>query len=431
LALPAGARAVGSPVVDEGISMSTPVVMPRFGETVESCQLVKWLVEPGQHVEKGSPIATIETDKAEFDVEAPVAGTVLALFVSEGADVPVLVDIAAIGDPDESVAPPPASDTTSRAAQVWHAPRQESDASDSDIDRSQPATEAASTKPGRPIASPRAQRSALDAAIDINTVVGTGPQGRITQTDVEKAIGRQQEEPEPSTSAASHHAPVRGARKIIAERMRDSLATTAQLSLVSAFDASSILDFRAGRRRNQRERSELIPTVTDIIVFEAARSLLEHRQLNAHYLGDSIAYFDHVDMGIAVDTPKGLLVPVLRKADTLALGGVSEAIAELSERARQGRIDPGLLHGSTFTVTNMGTMGIEVFTPILNPPEVAILGIGAPVLRPVEREDGLRHIRSIGLSLTIDHQAVDGGPAARFLQTLVSRLEHHPGHVEE
>ena len=412
--------------------MSTPVVMPRFGETVESCQLVKWLVEPGQHVEKGSSIAEIETDKAGFDVEAPVAGTVLALFVSEGADVPVLAEIAAIGDPDESVTPPSASDTTSRAAQVWQAPKQESDASDSDIDGSQPATEAASTKTGRPLASPRAQRSALDAAIDINTVVGTGPQGRITQTDVEKAIGRQQEQqPEPSTSAASHHAPVRGARKIIAERMRDSLATTAQLSLVSAFDASSILDFRAGRRRNQPERSELIPTVTDIIVFETARSLLEHRELNAHYLGDSIAYFDHVDMGIAVDTPKGLLVPVLRKADTLALGAVSEAIADLSERARKGRIDPDLLHGSTFTVTNMGTMGIEVFTPILNPPEVAILGIGAPVLRPVEREDGLRHIRSIGLSLTIDHQALDGGPAARFLQTLVSRLEHHPGHVEE
>ena len=412
--------------------MSTPVVMPRFGETVESCLLVKWLVQPGQHVEKGLSIATIETDKAEFEVEAPVEGTVLALFVGEGEDVPVLADIAVIGDPDEVVAPPSAGNTTPRAGQTADRPAEESDASAAGVDRPQPGTEAAGTRTGRPAASPRAQRSALDAGIDINTVAGTGPQGRITETDVEKAIGRQQEQqPEPSTSAASHHAPVRGARKIIAERMRDSLATTAQLSLVSAFDASSILDFRAGRRRNQREKSELIPTVTDIIVFETARSLLEHRELNAHYLGDSIAYFDHVDMGIAVDTPKGLLVPVLRKADTLALGAVSEAIAELSERARKGRIDPGLLHGSTFTVTNMGTMGIEVFTPILNPPEVAILGIGAPVLRPVEREDGLRHIRSIGLSLTIDHQAVDGGPAARFLQTLVSRLEHHPGHMEE
>jgi pyruvate dehydrogenase E2 component (dihydrolipoamide acetyltransferase) len=205
--------------------------------------------------------------------------------------------------------------------------------------------------------------------------------------------------------------------------MHQSLASTAPFTLVASLDATQLFAYREGHRQRAGEE-ERTPTITDILVFETAAVLRDHPQLNAHYLGDTIAEFHHVDMGIAVDTPKGLLVPVLRHADTLDLPTIATRAEQLTTQARQGTIEPDLLHGSTFTISNMGMLGVETFTPILNTPEVAILGVGAPILRPLENNGQIHNHPSIALSLTVDHQAVDGAPAARFLQDLISHLEH-------
>lgn len=394
-----------------------PVVMPRFGETVDSCLLVDWHVDVGEHVEQGASIATIETDKTEFDVEAPVSGTVLQLLVAEGEEAPVLSVIALIGDPEEEAAlgsvdvnpeiPGLASVDTAKHV-VVQTPAKESDPGQ------------ATVSPRSSAASPRAQRAALAAGIELTDVAGTGPHGRITEEDVQKAVAQQANVIR--AGEGERLEPVKGVRKVTALRMRESLATTAQFTLMSSFDATSILEFREELRRD-RGSGDRIPTVTDLLLHEVARSLVEHPELNARFLGDSIAYYDRVDLGIAVDTPRGLLVPVLPGAEQLDLAEISVEAAELIRQAREGVISPDRLAGGTFTVSNLGATGVEYFTPILNSPQVAILGVGAPVLRPVDHEGVIRNVRSIGLSLTIDHQAVDGGTAAKFLQDLVTRVQ--------
>ncbi len=212
---------------------------------------------------------------------------------------------------------------------------------------------------------------------------------------------------------------LKGIRKIVAERMRQSLAGTAQLTLTMSFDATAMLKARA----KAKERGEKL-TINDLICLAAVRTLAAHPALNAHFMGDRIVQHPHVNLGVAVDTPRGLMVPVIAGADRLSVHELSAAIKSRAEDCQKGSINPDLLAGGTFTITNLGALGVETFTPVLNAPEVAILGVGGLGIKPVRKDGAIALVDAITLSLTIDHQAVDGAPGARFLKDLCEALEN-------
>ena len=438
--------------------MATPVIMPRQGQSVESCILTEWKVNVGDQVAEGDVLAVIETDKASFDLESTASGTVLALFWEADDDVPVLANVAAIGNEGEDIeefrpegqgsAPTPAA-----AAPTPAAPEAAPQATGT------PAVPAPVQASGSIQASagvsPRARRLAHKHGIDPETLPGSGPEGRVIERDVEAAISgrprlsatakarslsgdfetpargtglagmvRSQDLKVPGSVEGAEVTPVKGIRKVIAERMIQSLHTTAQLTLHASFELSRAQAYRKERLDAGQSKVSL----NDVIAHAIVKSLGEHPALNAHFLGDRIATFEKVHLGVAVDTPKGLLVPVIRDASEMSIEKISAEVKNLAGACREGTISPDNLSGGTFTLTNLGMLGVETFTPVLNAPEVAILGVGGIVLKPKRTESGeVEYVDTLPLSLTIDHQAVDGAPAARFLQSLVERLENNPG----
>ncbi|HMP95463.1 MAG TPA: dihydrolipoamide acetyltransferase family protein [Kiritimatiellia bacterium] len=433
--------------------MATPIIMPRQGQSVESCILTAWTVAEGQTVTTGQVLANIETDKATFEVEAPAEGVVLSLFFKEGDDIPVLTAIGAIGAPGESFSHLQPGSATPVVEELPHKPS--TAISSGPV---APSTQHSATESG---ISPRARRLAEAKGIDPACMNGTGPGGRIIERDVQAAAAHQaplspaarealasgtltapahgsgpggrilagdlapRNASAPMiTAAESREIPVAGIRKIIAQRMRESLSGTAQLTLTRSFDAGAIQSFRR-KVKAHGEAFGLPPvTINDLIVFTTVRTLMRHPALNAHFLGDRIIHYGRVNLGIAVDTPRGLMVPVLAGAETLNLHGVAASVRQLADSCQKGNISPDHLTGGTFTITNLGALGIETFTPVLNTPEVAILGVGGLTVKPVRTEQGIAYIDAIHLSLTIDHQAVDGAPAARFLKDLCESLEN-------
>ncbi|MDA1078136.1 MAG: dihydrolipoamide acetyltransferase family protein [Verrucomicrobia bacterium] len=438
--------------------MATPVIMPRQGQSVESCILTEWKVNVGDQVAEGDVLAVIETDKASFDLESTASGTVLALFWEADDDVPVLANVAAIGNEGEDIeefrpegqgsAPTPAA-----AAPTPAAPEAAPQATGT------PAVPAPVQASGAIQASagvsPRARRLAHKHGIDPETLPGSGPEGRVIERDVEAAISgrprlsatakarslsgdfetpargtglagmvRSQDLKVPGSVEGAEVTPVKGIRKVIAERMIQSLHTTAQLTLHASFELSRAQAYRKERLDAGQSKVSL----NDVIAHAIVKSLGEHPALNAHFLGDRIATFEKVHLGVAVDTPKGLLVPVIRDASEMSIEKISAEVKNLAGACREGTISPDNLSGGSFTLTNLGMLGVETFTPVLNAPEVAILGVGGIVLKPKRTESGeVEYVDTLPLSLTIDHQAVDGAPAARFLQSLVERLENNPG----
>jgi len=442
--------------------MATPIIMPRQGQSVESCILVSWSVAPGDSVQAGDTVAEIETDKATFEVETPESGTILALFFEEGDDIPVLMNIAAVGEAGEDAAslrPDEAGDSAPAAPQEAAAPEAPAAAP---APSAQPEAAAPSLSSTTSSAiSPRARNLAVNKGVDASRIAGSGPGGRVIERDVLAAaaagptlspaarealaaggvhapatgsgpggrvLSRDLQAGAPATAAApsleTKEIPVTGIRKIIASRMRDSLSSTAQLTMNRSFDATAIQSFRKKVKAYGEAQGLPGVTINDLIVFATAQTLRRHPELNAHFLGDKIVQHGSVNLGIAVDTPRGLMVPVLRNAETLSIDAVGGSIKPLAEACVSGSINPDLLSGGTFTITNLGTLGIETFTPVLNAPEVAILGVGGLTLKPVRTADGIQYVDAINLSLTIDHQAVVGAPAGRFLKDLAEALEN-------
>ena len=420
--------------------MATPILMPRQGQSVESCILTAWKVRAGDTVKLGQPIASIETDKATFEVECPADGTVLELFFKDGDDIPVLTHIAAVGQPGEDLA---AIRPGGRAS--VEAPTLTQPSPTGSPDRAPPVVQF--TPPSGPAAgiSPRARRAAQASGLDAALLSGSGPGGRIIERDVLAAQASAPHLSAAARAAGSGHPPARGTgpggmvlasdlkseirnpksdiplkgiRKIVAERMRQSLAGTAQLTLTMSFDATSMQRTRA----QAKERGEKL-TINDLICLATVRTLTAHPALNAHFLGDRIVQHPHVNLGVAVDTPRGLMVPVIAGADRLSVRELSSAIKSRAEDCQKGSINPDLLAGGTFTITNLGSLGVETFTPVLNAPEVAILGVGGLAIKPVRKDGSIALVEAITLSLTIDHQAVDGAPGARFLKELCEKLE--------
>ncbi len=445
--------------------MATPIIMPRQGQSVESCILVEWLVDEGAAIEEGTAIASIETDKAVFEVESPAAGTLVARFFEEGDDIPVLMTIAAVGEAGED-----ASDLKPDIAGGG-----ESEAAPEAAPAAAPAAEAAPVaEAAAPVAaagekavgvSPRARKAAAASGVDAQILAGSGPGGRVIERDVQAAAAGQ-----PRLSAAARDAaaasgmaapaqgsgpggmvlagdlgaapaaaaaapaavptgeptvvPLTGIRKLIASKMHESLATTAQLTMNMSFDATGILAYRA-KVKALGEALELPNiTINDIVAYATVQVLRVSPEVNAHFLGDKSVQYPYVNLGIATDTERGLMVPVVHGADQLSLSELSAAAKPLLKDCQSGSINPDLLSGGTFTITNMGMLGVESFTPVLNIPEVAILGVGGLSLKAVMKNGEVTHVQSINLSLTVDHQVVDGAPAARFLKTLCASLEN-------
>ncbi|MBQ3046791.1 MAG: 2-oxo acid dehydrogenase subunit E2 [Clostridia bacterium] len=421
-----------------------PVTMPKAGITVESCILTKWNVKVGDTVKVGDVMFSYETDKSSFDFQAEIEGEVLALFCEEGDEVPVLSNVCAVGAHGDDPAP-----LNPNAAQAPAPVAEEVKAAPAATTAAAPvAATATASADGKIFASPRAKNLAEKLGVDLKSAVATGPNGRIIERDVREASVNAKAAPAveevkaaPAAPAAPAAAPVAAPsddlkafkdekmsniRKVIAKNMVMSLSTMAQLTHTISFDCTNVMAFRKFLKDNA-ETLKLPPiTINNIIVYAASRVLKKHRDLNAHLInGDTMRYFEHVNMGIATDTPRGLLVPTLFGADTMSLSEIAVKSKKLSQDAIDGKLSPELLTGGSFTISNVGTMGIESFTPVVNPPQTGILGVNTLETRiKLGKEGEIIPYTAMALSLSYDHRALDGAPASRFLKDLKDYLEN-------
>ncbi|MBQ6263855.1 MAG: 2-oxo acid dehydrogenase subunit E2 [Clostridia bacterium] len=411
--------------------MATPVMMPNVGITVETCVLTKWLKQKGETVQEGEVLFTYETDKSTLEQEAPVSGTVLEIFFGEDADVPVMTNVCVLGEPGEDAEQfrpgsaekeetAPAKEETAAAPvkeEVYAAP--------------------AIRQTGFIKASPRAKTLAGKRGVNLQYISGTGPDGRIIERDVFAAAQgsglncREKEQTAPGADYVDEKMSV--IRRTIAKQMSASLQTAAQLTHTLSFDATDILAFRKGIKSGGIQGYGNI-TLNDMILFVVSRTLAkpEHRALNAHLLeNDIMRYFSGVHMGVAVDTDRGLMVPTLFDCDKKPLNRISEEAKALAAKCRNGSALPDDLKGGTFTVSNLGAYGIEHFTPVINVPQTAILGVNTITTQIKAVDGGFKTYQAMGLSLTYDHRAVDGGPASRFLSELKTSLENFTSFLKE
>ncbi len=357
--------------------MATEVRLPQWSMGMDEGQVVMWHKQVGDVVAIDEPLVEIEAEKTTDDVLAPVAGTILEILVAEGETVPALTVLALIGEPDEATTSP------------------------------------TSDRPRVQI-TPVARRTAKELGVDLAAVTGTGPGGRITEYDV---LGHATDTPSSAvgerTPGPAATVPLTGMRGAIASRMHDSIQSMAQLTLTRQIDATELIALQQSLKAEGTGVS-----VTDLVLKAVAVALTSHPALNATLENDVITLHPEVHLGVAVALDDGLIVPVVRDTAAKRLSDLSAEVRDLAEKVRTNSAKPTEVSGSTFTVTNLGAYGIDGFTPIINPPEVAILGVGRAVEVPVRDGNEMAWRQMITFSLTIDHRAVDGAPGALFLQTL-------------
>ena len=440
--------------------MATIVVMPQLGNSVESCIIVEWMIAEGDTVSVDQTLASIETDKSTMEVPSTAEGTVLKLLWEEGDEVPVKDPLIIVGEPGEDISGlVPGGDAAPAEAD---APAEQAAAAP------EAAAPAFATERATGAVSPRARALAASNGVDASAIAeGSGPHGRVIERDVAAAIaagpvltsaaraagvsaaegtgiggrvsvadaGRTAEvAPAAAVAApaaaadfpgASTSAPLKGVRKVVAKRMMESLTSTAQLTLNTTANAAGILAMRK-KVKNADEALGLNKiTLNDLVCFAVSRTLLKYPAFNAHLEDGVLTEFEQVHLGFACDTPRGLLVPVIRSAQALGLKAFSDEAKRLAGGAIDGSLSPDFLSGGTFTVSNIGSFGIETFTPVINLPQTAILGVGAITPRPAVTADGTIGVEQrLNLSLTIDHQVIDGADGARFLPDLVTAIEN-------
>ena len=439
--------------------MATVVIMPRQGQSVESCIITAFNKKVGDTVEKGDVLFSYETDKSSFDEPAPEAGKILAIFREEGDDVPCLEGVLVIGQDGEDFS----ALVPAESADAAPAPAAEAAPAEAAAPAAEVAAEATATATsGDYSISPRARILAEKTHADLLKAVPTGPNGRIIERDVQKLLdqgltvspaakdgytsavegsalnGRvvlgdlnaapaaAEAAPAPAAAPVATYEDVKipNIRKIIAKAMCDSLTSMAQLTFTSSFDCTKLLELRKSLKANGEKLGLANITLNDMILFAVSRVILKYKNANAHYLGDTMRCFNTVNLGIAVDTERGLMVPTVFGAEKLSLNDLSREAKTVITAAQSGTINPDLLKGATFTVSNLGSMGIESFTPIVNPPQTCILGVDCVTkrIKEVNGEDVI--YSSMGLSLTVDHRALDGADAARILKDIGFALEN-------
>ena len=448
--------------------MAIELRMLQMDQTMTKGKIGKWLVAEGDTVTQGQPLLEIETDKVVHEQESPTDGVIAQLLAEEGANVPVNALLAIIGAPGEEVArveadagtvevdtppepqasvqptqPKATPPTPTVALKASPAARQLAEKLAIDL------TEVKASGPGGRIlesdvqryidlrgpapteettrlkASPLARRLAKEHGVDLVSIVGSGPDGRIVRDDVLQASTAAAEASvieTPALQQATEVIPMDGIREIIAERMTLSLQTTASVTLHTEVDATAFVELR-GMLNDKLQAREVSLTYTDLLVKVVANALREHPRLNATLTDEGIHLLAEINIGVAVALDDGLVVPVVRNADKERLSEISEQIRGFAARARSNQLTPGELQGGTFTITNLGNFGIDAFTPIINPPESAILGVGRILKKPVVHEDEIVARSMLTLSLTFDHRVIDGAPAAQFLQTVSSYIQ--------
>jgi len=389
--------------------MASEVKLPRLGQGMESGTVTKWLKNEGDAVAKGEPLYEIDTDKVTQEVESDFAGVLLKIALPEG-EAPVGKTIAWIGEAGEEVA----------ASEPAPEPEKVSDTKVSDTPVAAPPAPPTSAD-GRTKASPLARRLARERGIDLATLQGTGPDGRIVAKDVEGAQAAPAATAAPALAPSGdiESIPLTNIRKTIARRLTAAWqAPVFQLTVTADMTRANELVARA------RELSpDVRITVTDLLAKLCAQALMRHRDVNVQYSEDALLRFPTANVGIAVAAPQGLIVPVLRSVERLSLAEVAAARGDLVGRARDNKLTTQDLEDGTFTISNLGMFGIEQFVAVLNPPQAAILAVGATLDTPVAR-DGAIEIRPVlSMTLTVDHRAVDGAEGADFLRTVKTFLE--------
>ncbi|MBZ4657639.1 MAG: hypothetical protein PWQ53_491 [Bacteroidota bacterium] len=438
--------------------MAVSIIMPKQGQSVETC-IIAEIKKKGDKVKKGEVIFSYETDKASFEEVSPQDGTVLECFYSEGDEVPVLQNVMIIGEPGENYSDllaqtdiPAAEvekETQQAVAKVENSPEQP------------PLPELQPNKNNAPV-SPRARHLAEKEAIETSALAGSGPNGRIIEKDVRSALENRpkltplakklaaEEGLQPTTSGSGLNgmaksidlsAPTNAVygldyedrklsniRKLIAKSMQASLQNSAQLTHHLGADARRILQLRKkAKAAFESGQLQVNITLNDFVCFAVIKALQKFPNVNSHFLGDSIRYFKKIHLGLAVDTDRGLMVPVVRNADDLSIIGLASQLKEVAAACRKGNVNPEILspEAGTFTVSNLGNYGVEIFTPIINLPQSAILGVNTILPRPKDLGDGVYgFVPYIGLSLTYDHRSIDGGEATRFLKQIAEEIEN-------
>jgi pyruvate dehydrogenase E2 component (dihydrolipoamide acetyltransferase) len=450
--------------------MATELFIPKLGQTVEQVTLIKWLLPDGVKVEYGQEVLEVETDKAVFPVEANAKGVLHLGPYKEGEIIPVLTVVAVIGKETdkfqagiissadgetihaekasttpESSSAKAASETTTEVGKVFASPRAKKVAVEKGVD----ITQVTPTGGGGlrvaerdvvaylsqvPKVTPVAQRVASEAWVDLRTIQGSGPGGRVIKEDVEKAVQQTKPagevKPPPVVSPVvlpevevSERIPLKGIRAIIADRMAASVHTTARVTLVMDVDATEFVILRKRLKEQVEEDWHFAPGYNDLLAKIVAAALRKFPYMNARLAQDAIEILSHINVALAVDTERGLMVPVIRDTDKKNLRQFGAEFRELVDRARKGRSLPDDISGGTFTITNLGMYDVDAFTPVINMPEAAILGLGRIAPKPVVK-DGKVEIRQMWtLSLVFDHRLVDGAPAARFLQYIKQLIE--------
>ena len=442
--------------------MAVELRMLQMDQTMTKGKIGKWLVQEGDTVTQGQPLLEIETDKVVHEQESPTDGVIAQLLAEEGANVPVNALLAIIGAPGEEVArveadtaaeqeepvqpvqPKATPSTPTVAPKASPAARQLAEklaidltqvkASgpggrilESDVQRYIDLREPvpAPTETTRLKASPLARRLAKEHGVNLSSIIGSGPDGRIVRDDVLQASATAAETPvieTPVLQQATEVIPMDGIREIIAERMTMSVQTNASVTLHTEVDATAFVELR-GMLNDKLQAREVSLTYTDLLVKVVANALREHPRLNATLTDEGIHLLPEINIGVAVALEDGLVVPVVRNADKERLSEISAQVRSFAERARNNQLTPGELQGGTFTITNLGNLGIDAFTPIINPPESAILGVGRILKKPVVHEDEIVVRSMLTLSLTFDHRVIDGAPAAQFLQTVSGYIQ--------
>jgi pyruvate dehydrogenase E2 component (dihydrolipoamide acetyltransferase) len=433
--------------------MATVIIMPKQGQSVESCIITEWNKKKGDHVTKGEVLFAYETDKASFEEESAFDGFLIERFYEAGDEVPVLTNVCVIGTPGESVDEFRPGGTT--------APKE--DTPEPTIKEENPTPEiekAVQPKTGTGAISPRARILAEKEGIPTTGITGTGPNERIIEQDVlaviagnpkttplaKKKAGQEQLQSGSTGSGLGGSVTAKdlllphtvysndfeikkltNMRKLIAKAMLSSLQNSAQLTHHLGADARKMLEWRRKIKKANDNGYPVNITINDMVCFAVVKALRKFPQANAHFLGDSVKYFNKIHLGIAVDTDRGLMVPVIRNADDLSIQGLSNQLREIAASCRKGNVNPELLssEAASFTISNLGNYGVELFTPVINLPQVGILGVNTIVPRPKDLGDGAYgFVPFIGLSLTYDHQALDGGEATRFLKQIAIEIEN-------
>jgi pyruvate dehydrogenase E2 component (dihydrolipoamide acetyltransferase) len=426
--------------------MANVVIMPKQGQSVESCIITEFYKKKGDTVNVGDLLFAYETDKASFEEESQYEGTILDVFYDEGDEVPVLENVLVVGNEGENV--------------DEFRPGGEKDEAEVEEEVKDDNLEPGAKVEGSGFVSPRAKNAAEDKGVDATSLEGSGPKGRVIERDVLEAAEKKPKMSPLAKKMAKEDAslnaeqgsglagtvkggdlaagnpvygtdfevkPLSNMRKLIAKAMHASLQNSAQLTHHLGADARNILAIRKKVKAAMAEGYPTNITLNDMVCFATIKALKKFPQVNAHFMGESVKYFNKVHFGLAVDTERGLMVPTIKNADDLSIQGLAGQFKEVAEACRKGSIDPDLLspEAASFTVSNLGNYGVEIFTPVINLPQAAILGVNTIVPRPKDLGDGVYgFVPYIGLSLTYDHRALDGGEATRFVKQVAIEIEN-------